>query len=163
MPFSEPGLLRASLSLTGCIPSGPAAVGDPGTGGMPSAMEAYCGSGWGTVATATTQKKLGSFYTPPEVARALVRWVVRKSSDRLLDPACGETLAKLFAEHDASVPDHVIPDLRAALARTDVKNTIKIFPGTHHGFAFPERAVYETIASEQTWTDMFAMWDRHLK
>jgi carboxymethylenebutenolidase len=44
-----------------------------------------------------------------------------------------------------------------------VKNTIKIFPGTQHGFAFPERAVYETIASEQTWADMFAMWDRHLK
>jgi carboxymethylenebutenolidase len=61
------------------------------------------------------------------------------------------------------VPDHVIPDLRAALAKTDVKHTIKIFPGTHHGFAFPERAVYETIASEQTWADMFAMWDRCLK
>src|SRR5258706_380360 len=78
----------------------------------------------------------------------------------LVDKIKGE-LYYAFAEHDASVPDHVIPDLRAALAKTDVKNTIKIFPGTHHGFAFPERAVYETVSSEQTWADMFAMWDRH--
>ncbi len=68
-----------------------------------------------------------------------------------------------FAEHDQSVPDHVIPDLRAALGRTDVRHTIKVFPGTHHGFAFAERAVYETIAAEQTWTDMLAMWDRCLR
>ena len=80
----------------------------------------------------------------------------------LVDKIKGE-LYYAFAEHDASVPDHVIPDLKTALAKTDVKNTIKIFPGTQHGFAFPERAVYETIASEQTWADMFAMWDRHLK
>lgn len=35
------------------------------------------------------RKSLGSFYTPPEVADMLVRWVVRSPSDRLLDPACG--------------------------------------------------------------------------
>jgi len=80
----------------------------------------------------------------------------------LVDKIKGE-LYFAFAEHDAAVPDHVIPDLRAALERTDVKHTIRIFPGTHHGFAFPERAVYETVSSEQTWADMFAMWDRHLK
>jgi carboxymethylenebutenolidase len=61
------------------------------------------------------------------------------------------------------VPEHVIPDLRAALARSDVKHTIKVFPATQHGFAFPERAVYETVAAEQTWADMFAMWDRRLR
>ena len=80
----------------------------------------------------------------------------------LLDKVKGE-LYYAFAEHDAGVPENVIPTLTAALAKTDAKHTIKVFPGTHHGFAFAERAVYETIASEQTWTDMFAMWDRHLK
>ena len=80
----------------------------------------------------------------------------------LVDRIKGE-LYYAFAEHDAGVPDHVIPTLKDCLAKAGVKNTIKIFPGTQHGFAFPERAVYETIASEQTWTDMFAMWDRHLK
>lgn len=80
----------------------------------------------------------------------------------LVDRIKGE-LYYAFAEHDQSVPDNVIPDLRSALTKTDVKHAIKVFPGTQHGFAFPERAVYETVASEQTWADMFAMWDRCLR
>ncbi|QDT35685.1 N-6 DNA methylase [Stratiformator vulcanicus] len=35
------------------------------------------------------QKLRGAFYTPDDVAAALVRWVVRRNSDRLLDPSCG--------------------------------------------------------------------------
>ena len=68
-----------------------------------------------------------------------------------------------FAEHDQSVPANVVPDLTAALQKTDVKHTIETFPGTHHGFCFPERAVYDTQAAEATWAKIFAMWDRHLK
>jgi carboxymethylenebutenolidase len=68
-----------------------------------------------------------------------------------------------FAEHDQSVPPNVIPDLKAALNKVDVKATVEEFPGTHHGFCFPERAVYAPIASETTWTKIVAMWDRHLK
>ena len=33
----------------------------------------------------------------------------------------------------------------------------------HHGFCFPERAVYDTLAGEETWSKIFAMWDRRLK
>ena len=54
-------------------------------------------------------------------------------------------------------------DLKAALQKTDVKATVEVFPGTHHGFCFPERAVYDTQAAETTWSKIFAMWDRHLK
>jgi len=68
-----------------------------------------------------------------------------------------------FAEHDQSVPANVIPDLKAALNKTDVKATVETFPGTHHGFCFPERAVYDTLAAETTWSKIFALWDRHLK
>lgn len=68
-----------------------------------------------------------------------------------------------FAEHDQSVPANVVPDLTAALRRTDVKHTIETFPGTHHGFCFPERTVYDSQAAEVTWTKIFATWDRHLK
>jgi len=56
-PFSEPGLLRASLSFSGCVPSGPAAVGEPGTGGMPVETEAYLGFGCGVVAMSETASK----------------------------------------------------------------------------------------------------------
>ena len=68
-----------------------------------------------------------------------------------------------FAEHDQGVPANVIPDLKAALNKADVKATVEVFPGTHHGFCFPERAVYDTQASETTWSKIFALWDRHLK
>ena len=43
-----------------------------------------------SVDSPSARKSLGSFYTPPEVAERLVRWVVRSPSDRLLDPACGD-------------------------------------------------------------------------
>ena len=70
-----------------------------------------------------------------------------------------------FAEIDASVPDHVIPALREALARTDVRHTIKVFPGAHHGFQFAERPSpsYNSAASEAAWAEIFAMLDRHLR
>jgi carboxymethylenebutenolidase len=68
-----------------------------------------------------------------------------------------------FAEHDQSVPANVIPDLKAALQKTDVKADVEVFPGTHHGYLFAERAVYDTLAAETTWAKTFALWDRHLK
>ena len=68
-----------------------------------------------------------------------------------------------FAEHDQSVPAHVIPDLKAALQKTDVKAEVEVFPGTNHGFCFAERAVYDSQAAEVTWAKSFALWDRHLK
>ncbi len=80
----------------------------------------------------------------------------------LVDRIKGE-LYYAFAEHDGSVPDHVIPTLTAALAKTDVKHVIKVFPGTTHGFQFAARPDYHPVASEQVWTEMFAMWDRCLK
>lgn len=42
------------------------------------------------MATATQQKLLGAFYTSDPVARFLVRWAVRTSHDRVLDPSCGD-------------------------------------------------------------------------
>ena len=38
----------------------------------------------------SAEKVLGAVYTPPRVASALVRWAVRSSDDRVLDPSCGE-------------------------------------------------------------------------
>jgi carboxymethylenebutenolidase len=79
-----------------------------------------------------------------------------------LDQIKGE-LYYAFAEHDRSVPAHIPGDLEKLLAKTGVKYEIKTFPGTEHGFAFPERPVYSTLAAEETWHKMFAMWERCLK
>jgi carboxymethylenebutenolidase len=78
-----------------------------------------------------------------------------------LDAIQGE-LYYAFAERDTHVPDHIAINLDKLLAKTDVKYEIKTFPGTDHGFAFPERPVYSTIAAEETWEKMFAMWERCL-
>ncbi|HEY3911484.1 MAG TPA: dienelactone hydrolase family protein [Stellaceae bacterium] len=66
------------------------------------------------------------------------------------------------AETDQSVPAHIPGELKKALDKADVRHEQKVFPGTH-GFCFPERAVYDTLAAEDTWSKIFAMWDRCLK
>ena len=68
------------------------------------------------------------------------------------------------AEHDSWSPIEMVEALEQA-ARTYAPNTteVEVYPGAHHGFAFPERAIYNTLAAEETWHKMFAMWDRTLK
>lgn len=48
-----------------------------------------------------SQKNSGAYFTPREVASALVSWVVRSPSDRLLDPSCGD--GQFLAAHRRSV------------------------------------------------------------
>lgn len=79
-----------------------------------------------------------------------------------LDQVEGE-LYYAFAERDPWVPESIPDTLDKLLAKTGVKYEIKTFPGTDHGFAFPERPAYSTLAAEETWHRMFAMWDRCLK
>jgi carboxymethylenebutenolidase len=80
----------------------------------------------------------------------------------LLDRIKGE-LYYAFAETDRSVPPHIPGELKGLLEKHGIKHEVKVFPGTEHGFAFPERAIYNTLAAEETWDKMFAMWDRTLK
>lgn len=49
----------------------------------------------------SSQKQRGAYYTPPEVARMLVRSVIQRESDRLLDPSCGD--GRFLSEHTRSV------------------------------------------------------------
>lgn len=48
-----------------------------------------------------TQKEAGAYYTPDLVVHNLVRWVVRNSDERLLDPSCGD--GRFIAAHKNSV------------------------------------------------------------
>jgi len=79
-----------------------------------------------------------------------------------LDKVQGE-LYYAFAETDRSVPEHIPGELKGLLDKHNVKHELKVFPGTEHGFAFPERPIYHTLAAEETWDKMFALWDRTLK
>jgi carboxymethylenebutenolidase len=79
-----------------------------------------------------------------------------------LDKVKGE-LYYAFAEHDRSVPAQLPGQLQDLLKKHKVKHELKTFPGTEHGFAFAERPVYNTLAAEETWDKMFALWARTLK
>ena len=67
-----------------------------------------------------------------------------------------------FAEKDRWVPDHVIPDLRAALDKQGVEHRIDVWPGTDHGFCFPQRDVYHKESAEQVWQLVFDLFGRRL-
>lgn len=50
---------------------------------------------------ADLRKKKGAYYTPERVAASLVRWVIRRPTDCLLDPACGD--GRFLVRHRRSV------------------------------------------------------------
>lgn len=54
------------------------------------------------------KKELGQFFTPEDVARTLVRWVIRNPEDRLLDPSCGD--GRFLVSHGRSVGVELDPD-----------------------------------------------------
>ena len=56
------------------------------------------------------EKASGAYYTPDPVVRSLVRWAVRRETDRLIDPACGD--GRFLVPHRNSVG--VEQDLDAA-------------------------------------------------
>ena len=41
-------------------------------------------------------------------------------------------------------------------------NEVEIYPGTHHGFAFPKRPVYHRDAAERHWERLLALYRRNL-
>lgn len=80
----------------------------------------------------------------------------------LLDKVQGE-LYYAFAETDASVSADIPPKVQAALETAGTKHTLKVWPGTQHGYLFAERPAYAPVQSEQTWAEMFDLWKRTLK
>ena len=68
-----------------------------------------------------------------------------------------------FAQHDHDVPAEVIPALSQALARRKVRHRLDVFADTRHGFAFPERNVYDEGAAERAWGHIIGMFERRLR
>lgn len=68
-----------------------------------------------------------------------------------------------FAETDQWVPDNVIPELKSELDGNNVPYTLDVWPGTGHGFCFPERDAYVEDAAEKVWTKVFDLYARRLQ
>ncbi len=67
-----------------------------------------------------------------------------------------------FAETDGTVPAYVIPTLKAELEEHGIDYTLKVFPGTEHGFSFPSRDVYDEAAAEEGHAHFMDMCKRKL-
>ncbi len=66
------------------------------------------------------------------------------------------------AEFDRWVPLETIDPLRQTLAAGGVKAEVELYPGAHHGFAFPKRPVYHRDAAERHWERLLALYRRNL-
>lgn len=66
------------------------------------------------------------------------------------------------AETDRWAPPEMIAPLRDALKADGVDAEVEIYPGTHHGFAFPKRPVYDKPAAERHWERLLALYRRNL-
>ena len=67
------------------------------------------------------------------------------------------------ARIDRWAPLEMIEPLRAALKADGVEAEVELYPGVHHGFAFPKRPVYDRDAAERHWERLLALYGRRLK
>ena len=68
-----------------------------------------------------------------------------------------------FAEEDIYVPDEVLARLPGIMEASGAAHRIELYPGTVHGFAFPQRPAYNKPAAERHWQRLFALFDRRLR
>lgn len=66
------------------------------------------------------------------------------------------------AETDAYAPTEMVEEYTSALAASTTKGQVEWYPGTHHGFAFPERPQYDAEASLQHWERLSDLFRRTL-
>jgi carboxymethylenebutenolidase len=66
------------------------------------------------------------------------------------------------AEHDHLAPLPMVETLRAHFAAAGSPGEIELYPGVHHGFAFPARKIYDKPAAERHWERLIALYRRKL-
>jgi carboxymethylenebutenolidase len=78
-----------------------------------------------------------------------------------VDKLCGELYCG-FAEFDHYAPLPMIEELGALLAPCGVKYTREIHKGAEHGYALPDRDIFDKRAAERDWELIFAMFHRQI-
>ena len=117
----------------------------------------YCMSGRYAINAAT--------HFPGQVKAAASIYGTHLVTDQPDSPhlAAGKTKAELYfgcAETDVYAPMEIIEKLKRAMQGAHAE--VEIYPGTHHGFAFPKRPVYHRDAAERHWERLLALYRRNL-
>ena len=77
----------------------------------------------------------------------------------------GKVTGELYiacAEHDDLAPLPMVDELRGLFKQAGVAGEIEMYPGVHHGFAFPQRWCYDKPAAERHWERLLALYRRRL-
>jgi carboxymethylenebutenolidase len=119
----------------------------------------YCMSGPYALAAATRY--------PGRIAAAASFYGTWLVSDAIESPhlTLGKAKGELYiacAEHDDLAPLPMVDELRRLFQRADSAGEIEIYPGLHHGFAFPQRRVYDKRGAERHWERLIALYRRQL-
>lgn len=132
---------------------------DPAAAAGPVGALGYCMSGQYAINAAARH--------PDRVKAAASIYGVKLVTDDADSPhvvarqARGE-LYFAVAETDVYAPPEMIAALEAQLAADGVNAEVEHYPGTHHGFAFPQRPAYDKAAAERHWERLFSLFARNL-
>jgi carboxymethylenebutenolidase len=119
----------------------------------------YCMSGPYALAAAA--------HYPDRVAAAASFYGTWLVSDAEESPhlSLGKVKGELYiacAEHDALAPLPMVEELSTLFQRAGTDGEIELYPGVHHGFAFPQRWCYDKPAAERHWERLIALYRRRL-
>src|SRR5260370_8083322 len=119
----------------------------------------YCMSGQYAVNAAT--------HFPERVKAAASIYGVQLATDRPDSPhlAGQKTKAELYfgcAETDVYAPMEIVEKVKQQMKADGAHAEVEIYPGVHHGFAFPKRPVYDRDAAERHWERLLALYRRNL-
>jgi len=132
--------------------------GDPAADSSRIGCVGYCMSGPTTFAVA------GTF--PDRIKAAASVYGVRLFGEGSPAPLAADVRGELYfacAEFDEYAPQSMIDDLEAHLREVGANARVELYPGTHHGFAFPDRgSLYDKPSAERHWERLHALFSRNL-
>jgi carboxymethylenebutenolidase len=125
----------------------------------PVGVHGYCMSGPYALAAAARY--------PERIAAAASFYGTWLVSDAVESPhlTLGKGKAELYiacAEFDDLAPLPMVEELERLFAKAGRPGELEIHKGVHHGFAFPQRKVYDKGAAERHWERLIALYRRRL-
>lgn len=66
------------------------------------------------------------------------------------------------AEFDDLAPLPMVEEFRGLFEQAGSPGELELYPGVHHGFAFPQRKIYDQPAAERHWERLIALYRRRL-
>lgn len=105
---------------------------------------------------------------PERIAAAASIYGVQLVTDQDDSPhlAAQRGAAELYfacAETDHWAPLEMVEALDQAMKAHEVNAEVELYPGVEHGFAFPQRPVYDKAAAERHWERLHSLFRRRLQ